>query len=186
MARLLQLRSRAGPNEVHAQLRQSSDFFFAYTAYFILPHELTHGFCNHLQYPQRPRWWYEGAAQWAAYKMQSQLRSQREADMIDQYYQLLWERATALKVSNFAQADELGAEGLDTPNYAWYHAGLLRMFRQLEEMRGGELLPELLPVIGRRYRDERIVPQAQMMETFSAVVGRDLQSWFREKWNLGG
>ncbi len=95
--------------------------------------------------------------------------------MIDQYYQLLWERATDLKVRDFARADELGAGGLDTPNYAWYHAGLLRMFRQLEEMKGGQLLPALLEAIGRRHPGARSVPQDQMIQTFSEVIGQDLK-----------
>ncbi len=186
MIRLLQLPEGARPGELYTQLKQSHEFFFVFTAYFIQPHELTHGFCNHLGYPQQPRWCYEGIAQWAAYKMQGQLRSPREADMIDQYYQLLWERATGLKVRDFARADELGAGGLDTSNYAWYHAGLLRMFRQLEEMKGGELLPALLEAIGRRHPGLRSVPQDQMIQTFSEVIGQDLQPWFKEKWNLGG
>ncbi len=185
MARFLQLPSSAGPREVHTQLKQSREFFLVFTANFILPHELTHGFCNDLDYPQQPRWYYEGIAQWAAYKIHGQLRSPREADMIDQYYQLLWQRATGLKVRDFARADELGAAGLDTANYAWYHGGLLQMFRQLEEMKGGELLPELLRVIGQRHRGNRNVPHAQMIETFSEVVGQDLKPWFRERWNLG-
>ena len=186
MIRLLQLPEGAGPKELYTALKQSRDFFLVFTAYFILPHELTHGYCNHLNYPQQPRWCYEGIAQWAAYKIQGQLRSPREADMIDQYYQLLWERATGLKVRDFARADELGAGGLDTPNYAWYHAGLLRMFRQLEEMKGGELLPGLLRTIGRRHRGVRNVPHVEMIRTFSEVVGRDLRPWFKEKWNLDG
>jgi len=185
MIRLLQLPEGAGPGELYTQLKQSHEFFFVFTAYFILPHELTHGFCNHLAYPQQPRWCYEGIAQWAAYKIQGQLRSPREADMIDQYYQLLWERGTGLKVRDFARADELGADGLDTPNYAWYHAGLLCMFRQLEEMKGGELLPALLEAIRRRHPGARSVPQDQMIQTFSEVIGQDLKPWFKERWNLG-
>jgi hypothetical protein len=116
MIRLLQLPEGADPRELYTELKQSRDFFLVFTTYFILPHELTHGFCNHLAYPPQPRWCYEGIAQWAAYKIQGQLRSPREADMIDQYYQLLWERATDLKVRDFARADALGA-GKSSPPF---------------------------------------------------------------------
>ena len=173
------------PADVRAHLSGSRDFFVVWTAWQILPHELTHGYCNALGYPQEPRWWYEGLAQWAAYRMQRDLRSEREAEMIYQCYQLLWERAgDRLKVRDFAEADRVGASGLETPNYAWYHAGLLRMFRELEAAKGGELLPGLVGAVGRAHRGQRQVAHGDMIATFSGVVGRDLHTWFADGWNL--
>ena len=185
MARLVGLPDGSTPADVYRHLKQSSDFFVVWTAYQILPHELTHGYCNALGYPQQPRWWYEGLAQWAAYHMQRELRSEQEAEMIYEYYQLLWERAgDRIRVRDFAEADRLGAGGLDTPNYAWYHAGLLRMFRQLEGMKGEDISPELIGLIGRRHRGRREVSNAEMIEAFSEVIGRPLQEWFGEEWGL--
>jgi hypothetical protein len=186
MARLVGLPEGAGPAEVYERLSESSDFFVVWTAYQILPHELTHGYCNALGYPGKPRWWYEGLAQWAAYQMQTKLRSKREAEMIYEYYQLLWDRAAErLQVREFAEADRLGAGGMDTPNYAWYHAGLLRMFRDLEALQGDNPLPDLVRVVGERYKGQRQVSHAEMIDAFSEVIGRDLQPWFKEQWHLG-
>ena len=186
MARLIGLPEGSGPDDVYTHLRESNEFFVIWTAYQILPHELTHGYCNALDYPRQPRWWYEGLAQWAAYRIQKESRREQEAEMIYEYYQLLWERAgDRLKVRDFSEADRLGAGGMDTPNYAWYHAGLLRMFRELEEMKGEGLLPDLISAVGRRYRGERTVSHAEMIRVFSEVVGRDLQAWFAEGWDLG-
>ncbi|HID76129.1 MAG TPA: hypothetical protein EYP56_09050 [Planctomycetaceae bacterium] len=186
VARLLELPEPWEPADVYRELSGSKHFFFIYSAYFILPHELTHGFCNHLNYPQQPRWYYEGLAQWAAYCMHKELRSQREGELIYAYYQLLWDRdGRGLRVRDFARADRLGPGGLDTPNYAWYHAGLLRMFRELEAMKGGGFLPELVRSIGQKHRGQAAVGHEAMVETFSQVVGRDLGDWFRRRWNLG-
>jgi len=186
MARLLGLPAGAGPDDVHRHLKESKPFFVIFTAYFIMPHELTHGYCNALEYPQKPRWCYEGIAQWAAYHIQKDLRSADEAEMMYEYYQFVWDRGTPrLRVQDFARADEVGAGELDTPNYAWYHGGLLRMFRELEEMKGADPLPGLIPTIAREYRGQRRVSHADMIKTFSDVIGRDLTEWFRNNWRLG-
>lgn len=185
MARRLRLAEPSSPESVYEHLSRSQDFFMAFTAGFILPHELTHGFCNDLGYPQQPRWYYEGLAQWAGYQLQKRLRPPGEADMIDHYYQIIWDRARPhLAVQEFARADKLGAEGLDTPNYAWYHAGLLRMFRELEDVKGGELLPELVRAVDQRHKGHAHVAHDEMCATFSQVTGRDLGDWFRQQWGL--
>jgi hypothetical protein len=185
LAALLGLPADHGPTEVYRHLSGAKDFFVTWTAWQILPHELTHGYANALGYPQQPRWWYEGLAQWAAYQMQRQLRSAQEAEAIYQYYQLLWERAgDRLKVRDFAEADRLGAGGLDTPNYAWYHAGLLRLFRRLEESKGAPLLPDLVRVVGTRFGGRAEVTGKAMMDAVSEAVGRDLHEWFAREWQL--
>lgn len=118
--------------------------------------------------------------------MRRELRPADEADLIYHYYQLLWTRgAPHLRVTDFAKADRLGAAGLDTPNYAWYHGGLLRMFRELEEMKGGPLLPELVRRVGDRCAGRSAVSDQEMIRVFSEVVGRDLGPWFAERWGLG-
>jgi hypothetical protein len=186
MAQRLGLPKGSKPAEVHRHLKESKEFFVIFTAYFILPHELTHGYCNALGYPPQPRWLYEGMAQWAAYRLHGELRLPAEAEMIYAYYQLLWDRGAGnLRVTSFAQADELGAGKLDTPNYAWYHAGLLRMFRELEEMKGANPLPELIRVLGQKHRGQRRVPHDEMVKTVSEVIGRDLQTWLADTWQLG-
>jgi hypothetical protein len=174
------------PADVHRRLKESKEFFVVLTAWYILPHELTHGYCNALRHPAQPRWFYEGLAQWAAYCVQQELRSPDEADLIYEYYQLLWTRgAPHLRVTDFAKADRLGAAGLDTPNYAWYHGGLLRLFHDLEEMKGERLLPDLVRRVGDRCGGRSTVSDQEMIRVFSEVMGRDLGPWFAERWGLG-
>lgn len=171
---------------VYDELTKSKQFFVDYTLGFIMPHEMTHGYCQARGFPESPRWYYEGIAQWSAYHMQHQMRSEREAEMIYAYYQLLWNRVgDRLKVPDFEEADRLGHLNLDTPNYAWYHAGLLRMFRELERRKGANLLPELLHSVGRNFRGREEVANDPMISVFSNVVGEDLTSWFQQTWNLG-
>lgn len=212
MADLLGLPEGAAARQVYEELTQSKQFFVTYTLGFIMPHEMMHGYCQARGLPESPRWYYEGVAQWSAYRMQQQFRGQREAEMIYAYYQLLWDRVggslgtypkptekashgrkplasskvfgSALKVPDFREADRLGHLKLDTPNYAWYHAGLLRMFRELERRKGSDLLPDLLDWVGREFRGRKEVACDRMIALFSEVVGDDLGSWFEEAWNL--
>jgi hypothetical protein len=170
---------------VYEQLTKSKQFFVDYTLGFIMPHEMTHGYCQSRSLPESPRWYYEGIAQWSAYCMQRQMRSEREAEMIYAYYQLLWDRVgDRLKVPDFKEADRLGHLKLDTPNYAWYHAGLLRMFRELERRKGSDLLPHLLDSVAREFQGQEEVANGPMIATFSSVIGEDLTAWFRQTWNL--
>ncbi len=174
-------------SQVYQTLTSSTEFFIDYTLGFIMPHEMTHGYCQLRGLPETPRWYYEGVAQWAAYRMQRQMRGHREAAMIYAYYQLLWDRVgDRLPVPSFREADRLGHLQLDTPNYAWYHAGLLRMFRELEERKGSDLLPDLLDLVRREFGGRNEVAHREMIALFSKVVGQDLKTWFIETWNLGG
>ena len=117
--------------------------------------------------------------------MQRRMRSEREAEMIYTYYQLLRKRVgDRLRVSNFREADRLGHLRLDTPNYAWYHAGLLRMFRELEERKGSGLLPDLINSVKTEFAGRSKVSNQRMIALFSQVVGQDLKPWFHEIWNL--
>ncbi len=186
MAGMLGLPESAGGRRVYDELTKSKQFFVDYTLGFIMPHEMMHGYCQQRGLPESPRWYYEGVAQWSAYRMQRQMRGEREAEMIYGYYQLLWDRVgDSLKVPDFREADRLGHLELDTPNYAWYHAGLLRMFRELERRKGSDLLPELTQCLHRDYGDRSTAGTDQMIATFSEVVGDDLNAWFQEEWNLG-
>ena len=54
MADLLGLPKGATPADVLKQLKESKDFFVTLTAWFIMPHELTHGMCNALEIPEYP------------------------------------------------------------------------------------------------------------------------------------
>ena len=187
MADLLGLPDDADGSRVYEQLTRSKPFFVAYTLGFIMPHEMMHGYCQSRGLPESPRWYYEGIAQWSAYRMQYQMRGQREAEMIYAYYQLLWDRVgDRLRVPDFMEADRLGHLQLDTPNYAWYHAGLLRMFRELENRNGSDLLPTLIRRVAQQYAGREEVPSHQMVATISEVVGENLSSWFQETWNLRG
>ena len=187
MAGLLGLPADADSHDVYEELKTSERFFVEYTLGFIMPHEMMHGYCQSRGFPESPRWYYEGIAQWSAYHMQRELRGERQGEMIYAYYQLLWERVgTSLKVPDFQEADRLGHLNLDTPNYAWYHAGLLRMFRELERRRGPDLLSCLIESVGRTFRGRDTVDCVEMIATFSDAVGEDLSSWFREAWKLGG
>jgi hypothetical protein len=186
MAELLGLGESASASRVYEELTTSKQFFVDYTLGFIMPHEMMHGYCQARGLPESPRWYYEGVAQWSAYRMQRQFRGEREAEMIYAYYQLLWERVgDQLKVPDFREADRLGHLNLDTPNYAWYHAGLLRMFRELERRKGSNLLPDLLARVGSELRGRGEVSCAQMISLFSELVGEDPNSWFKQAWNLG-
>lgn len=185
MAHLLGLPHGADGPHVYQELTGSKQFFVAYTLGFIMPHEMMHGYCQSRRLPENPRWYYEGIAQWSAYHMQRQMRGHQEAELIYAYYQLLWDRVgDRLKVPDFKEADRLGHLQLDTPNYAWYHAGLLRMFRELEQRKGSDLLPPLIRQVTEQYTGQEEVPPGQMIATISQVVGTDLSSWFRETWNL--
>jgi len=184
-AGLLGLPPDADGSSVYRQLTTSKQFFVEYTLGFIMPHEMMHGYCQARGLPESPRWYYEGVAQWSAYRMQRELQGEREAEMIYSYYQLLWDRVgDNLKILDFQEADRLGHLNLDTPNYAWYHAGLLRMFRELERRKGSDLLPALIEQIGRVYDGRETIGHAEMIATFSDVVGDELGTWFREGWNL--
>jgi hypothetical protein len=186
MADLLGLTAGANGSSVYDELKTSNRYFVEYTLGFIMPHEMMHGYCQSRGFPESPRWYYEGVAQWSAYHMQRELRGEREAEMIYAYYQLLWDRVgTSLKVPDFREADRLGHLNLDTPNYAWYHAGLLRMFRELERRKGSDPLPDLIEMVGQKYGGRDAVGSVEMIATFSEVVGEDLSSWFRASWNLG-
>lgn len=186
MAELLGLPEGADGSRVYEELTESKQFFVAYTVGFIMPHEMVHGYCQARGFPESPRWYYEGVAQWSAYRMQRRMRGEREAEMIYAYYQLLWDRVgDHLKVPDFREADRLGHLNLDTPNYAWYHAGLLRMFRELERRKGSDLLPDLLNSVAREFQGLQEVSNRQMIATFSRTVGADLEAWFHERWNLG-
>ena len=186
MAKMLGLPADSGGTRVYEELTGSNQFFVDYTLGFIMPHEMTHGYCQMRGLPETPRWYYEGVAQWAAYRMQRQMRSEQEAERIYAYYQLLWERVDGhLEIVDFREADRLGHLNLKTPNYAWYHAGLLRMFRELEDRKGSHLLPELLTRVKANYLDREEVSHPEMIRLFSEVVGEDLNSWFVAKWNLG-
>jgi hypothetical protein len=48
-------------------------------------------------------------------------------------------------------------------------------------MKGKELLPDLIRAIREKHRGKRSVSHAEMIRTFSVVVGRDLDAWFA-KW----
>ena len=186
MANLLELAEGADGSRVYEELTTSKRFFVAYTLGFIMPHEMMHGYCQTRGLPETPRWYYEGIAQWSAYRMQRQTRGEREAEMIYGYYQLLWDRVgNRLKVPDFREADRLGHLNLDTPNYAWYHAGLLRMFHELERRKGSDLLPDLIQRLMQEYRGQGAIPHHQMIATFSDIVGQDLGPWFHDRWNLG-
>jgi dienelactone hydrolase len=185
MARLLGLPDGSPPADVRNRLKESKEFFVTLTAYFIMPHELTHGYCNTLHYPSTPRWFYEGLAQWAAYQMQCEFRSPQQAELIYEYYQLLWTRGgPSIKVTDFVEADRLGAGKLTTPNYAWYHAGLLRMFRDLDAMKGGGLASDLVRHVGQRFSGQRAVSNQEMIAAISEVVGRDVKAWFAQTWRI--
>ncbi len=185
MAKLLELPEGAGTRQVYEELTTSTQFFVDYTLGFIMPHEMMHGYCQSRSLPESPRWYYEGVAQWSAYRMQQQFRGEREAEMIYAYYQLLWDRVgDHLKVADFPEADRLGHLNLDTPNYAWYHAGLLRMFRELERRKGSDLLPDLLHAVSTRFRGREEVECSRMISLFSETVEEDLRSWFSETWNF--
>jgi hypothetical protein len=186
MAELLGLPEEVDGKRVYGELTESKKFFVDYTLGFIMPHEMMHGYCQQRRLPESPRWYYEGVAQWSAYRMQREMRGERVAEMIFAYYQLLWDRVgDNLKVPDFKEADRLGHLNLDTPNYAWYHAGLLRMFRELERRKGSDLLPELIETVGRKYAGQIEVSHGRMIATFSKVVGEDLSPRFRKAWNLG-
>ena len=117
--------------------------------------------------------------------MESDFHSPREAQLCYEYCQLLWDRATpGLKVKDFLAVDKIGAGGLDIANYAWYHAGLLKMFRDLEEMKGSDLLPDLVREVRKFGPDKRQVTHAEMVSAFSAAVGRDLKLWFASNWRI--
>ena len=66
-----------------------------------------------------------------------------------------------------------------------YHAGLLRIFRELEERKGSDLLPDLVRAVREQYVAQREVPHDEMIATFAKVTGRDLAGWFAEKWGIG-
>ncbi|MHB8897708.1 MAG: hypothetical protein ACYC6Y_03060 [Thermoguttaceae bacterium] len=182
---------RVGPKDhtlaarVFEALTRSRRFFVDYSLGFILPHEMTHGYCQVRDLPETPRWYYEGVAQWAAFHMQRQFQSPNQAETVYAYYQLLWDRADdRLAVSDFREADRLGHLGLDTPSYAWYHAGLLRMFRQLERDKGADLLPDLVRSVRQELTGQGDIPRNAMIAIFSRVVGRDLNAWFSDEWGL--
>ncbi len=186
MAELLGLPEGSDASRVYEVLTSSKEFFVQYTLGFIMPHEMMHGYCQSRGFPESPRWYYEGVAQWSAHRMQRRMRGEREAEMIYAYYQLLWDRVgDQLEVPDFREADRLGHLKLKTPNYAWYHAGLLRMFRELERRKGSDLLPEVLDRVGKEFRGRETVTDSQMIALFSRVVGEDVGVWFQDHWDLG-
>lgn len=186
MGRLLGLPGDSTPADVYRRLAREKDFLFRLTAGFVMPHEMTHGYCNRLGYPALPRWFYEGLAQWAAHLMQAQLRPPGEARAVLAWFELLRERGARLvPVSDFARADALGCAGLDTHSYTWYQACLLSMFGEIERLGGAPLLPALVRGARERFAGRREVPAAEMTALFSDCAGRDLGPWFRERYGIG-